>query len=344
MKKLFVLGDMHFSNSREWDLESFNHFIDWFENYDFGKYEDCELLQLGDVTEKSINNGAVYFLVTKFFKIALRKFSRIYVIGGNHCWKYDVTRNSEYFSTEYLSNMSDNIKTIFSEEKFTALDGKLSILALPFKFTVSSIEEYYNKHLNESFYEEKYNIICGHVNLYDSNFPSIEGLKLKNFKFDHAVFGHIHSRIGANAKYYTGSIMPFRKSEEKTELPRCIKVYDDTNNELPEIELPIFRQYHIIDFNKNKPEFERNSGTIVHIYELVNCKNDLVGEKTYPNFYIKKSSTIKSIDDCNTDSIDNDNNILLKDDYTVLEQMCKDNNIILKRGTKVLLKELLSSK
>ena len=65
-KRLFILGDTHFSNERDWDLESFEKFIDWFSKYDFGNKEECELLQLGDLTEKSKNAGKTYLLDTVF--------------------------------------------------------------------------------------------------------------------------------------------------------------------------------------------------------------------------------------------------------------------------------------
>ncbi len=344
MKKLFVLGDMHFSGRRDWDHESFKNFINWFKNYEFGKYEDCELLQLGDVTEKAQNYGDTYALATEFFLCALSKFCKIYVIGGNHCEKYDTEKNKEYFSTEFLTELSNNIKTIYKEEVFSVLGGKLSVLALPYKYTAIPLDDYYNTKLPQDIYDDHYEIICGHEMIYDENFKIAGGIDLKKFNYDHAVFGHIHNRFGNNASMYTGSIMPFRKSEEKTELPRCIKVYSEDNIELPEIVLPIFRQYHVVDFRQKNPIlYKKHSGQTVHVYEFINCVNDTIAFNKYPNVYVKKSTAV-SIDDIDIDIDDEnfDKNILLEDDFTILEQMCKEQGINLKRKTKALLKELLT--
>lgn len=351
-KRLFILGDTHFSNERDWDLESFEKFIDWFSKYDFGNKEDCELLQLGDLTEKSKSAGKTYGLLLKFMTVCLTKFSKIYILGGNHCMKYNSLRNEVEYSSEFLGELDDSIKLIYDETEFTALDGKLSVLALPFKYTTTSIENYYNNNLKPELYTNHYNLICGHVTIFDEKFKIVDGINLKKFNFDHAVFGHIHNRCGTNAKYYPGSIMPFRKSEEKTELPRCIKVIDEDNNELDEIQLPIFRQYHTINFQTEKPKYKRNSTDIVHVYELTNCD-----EKTIINFcseyYIKKSITqnVLNIENIvnnsgDDDKINNENvkNLLLEDDFVILEKMCKDNDIILKRKTKALLRELLTNK
>ena len=343
MKKLFYLGDMHFSTRRDWDKESFENFINWFENYDFGKYEDCEFFQLGDVTEKSLNSGDAYSLLTDFTVKALKKFKKIYIIGGNHCSKYDTEKNIESYSSEYLAKLSDNIKLIYKEQEIEALDSKLKILALPFRHTSKQIETYYNEDLPEHFYKNHYNIICGHEMIYDENFKVAGGVNLKKFNYDHAVFGHIHQRFGNNASMYTGSIMPFRKSEEKTVLPRCMKVFNEDGVELKEIVLPIFRQYHVIDFKKEKPTFKKYSDKIVHVYEFINCGNDFIASNMYSDYYVKKTSPLK-IDDNILSDENIDKNILIEDDFTVLEQMCKEQNIILKRGTKALLKELLPKK
>lgn len=341
MKKLFAIGDMHFSDARPWDQESFEKFLDWFKSYDFGPKEDCELLQLGDVTEKAFAFGGTSSLLTRWAVICTQKFSKIYILGGNHCLKYDTEKNVSFYSSSFLKEIDDSFHLIYDETEFTALDGKLKILALPFKYTASSIENYYNEQLDEHFYKTKYDIICGHLGLWDKKWPSIDGLKLNKFNYNYAAFGHIHNPCGTYSRFYTGSIMPFRKSEEKCETPRKIMVFTE-NKDYSEILLPAFRQYHLLDYKTEKPKHKKHSDKIVHVYEFVNCKDQNLIELN-SDYYVKKTTHQKSeeiVFESNKDTA----SVLDEDDFKVLEQMCKDQNIILKRKTKALLKELLQQK
>ena len=338
MKRLFVIGDMHFSDARPWDQESFEKFLDWFEIYNFGAKEDCELLQLGDVTEKAFAFGGTSSLLARWAVICIKKFSKIYVLGGNHCLKYDTEKNISFYSSSCLREIDSSFNLIYNETEFTALNGKLKILALPFKYTASSIETYYNEQLPKHFYETEYDILCGHEGIWDKKWPNVDGIKLDKFKFKFAAFGHIHNPYGTYSRFYTGSIMPFRKSEEKCDTPRKIMVFTE-DKDYDEVILPIFRQYHLLDYKKDKPEYKKYSDKIVHVYEFTNCKDQNLMELN-SEYYVKKSTYQKGeeiIFEANEETA----SILSEDDFTILEQMCKEQNIVLKRKTKALLKELL---
>lgn len=341
MKKLFAIGDMHFSDARPWDQESFEKFLDWFKSYDFGPKEDCELLQLGDVTEKAFAFGGTSSLLTRWAIICTQKFSKTYVLGGNHCLKYDVEKNVSFYSSSFLRELDSSFHLIYDETEFFALDGKLKVLALPFKYTSSSIESYYNKQLDKHFYETEYDIICGHLAIWDKKWPSIDGIKLDNFKYKYAAFGHIHNPCGTHSQSYAGSIMPFRKSEEKCDTPRKIMVFTEDKT-YHEILLPIFRQYHTLDYRVEKPKFKKHSDKVVHVYEFVNCKDQNLIELN-SEFYVKKATYQKN-EEIIFKADEKAVSALNKDDFAILEQMCKEQNIVLKRKTKALLKELLQQK
>lgn len=346
MKYAFVIGDLHFSNSRPWDLESFDKFINWFSNLEisFNK-EDCELILLGDCTEKSVNNGQSIELLVKFIKIALNKFNNLIIIGGNHDMKEN-TDGSIQYSTQFLSQ-EKNIKLVFDEDIFISNQG-FTIKALPYKKTIESIEDYYNNSLQSSFYTDNCDLLIGHINLYDKNIPYIKGLDLNKFNFKYAAFGHIHQRVGLNSKFYTGSIMPFRKSEQYTELPRCIKVYTKNNNLITEseIEIPKFRSYEKLDFSKNeKPFFKKFSSNITYIYEIFNCDKNILNNLSKDYYVILgKSLKIDSIELENTDASENNfiATRIFKDKKDAFLKMVKDQNLHLKRSITNVVLNLLS--
>lgn len=340
MKKLFVIGDMHFSTSRPWDEESFKNFLDWYDKQEFGPFEDCELLQLGDVTEKATNTGKPFEMLTSFFEMSLRKFSKIYVLGGNHCHKWVTEKGESQYVTQYLPYMSNRIKVIFEEEIFDAIDG-LKVLALPHKHVVTTIEDYYNNNLPSVYYETPVDLICGHTGIFDKAFPYISGLMLDKFNFKFAAFGHIHNRWGSNKKMYTGSIMPFRKGEQNCELPSCIKVFTK-DAELDEIQLPQFRSYETIDFRNTKPTYKKFSDKVVHIYELDNCRDKNSAKIMYNDYYFKFGK-ITEVEAVNSENGAIENSVIKVFDnyYDAFQKMCKEKGITFKRKTHTLLKDLL---
>lgn len=337
---LYTMGDAHFCNARDWDKESFGKFIKWFKEDLPVNNSHSELLQLGDLTEKALNEGATLAMLTEWAEVALQRFDKIYIVGGNHDDKYDVMKDEEHYSSEYLAEMDNRIQVIYKETEFEVLNGSLKVLALPFRHVPGSLEKYYSEQLDSKYYDTKYDLICGHTAIKDPALPHIPGVDLSRFHYKYAAFGHIHDRSGPNARFYTGSIMPFRKNEEKTALPRCFKVYSDDGQEA-EIELPIFRQYHV---GVDKPEHKKNSTDVVHIYELNDPKKvvDYADE-----YYVKKSLATSAINALaerlqTVEAKARNSASLFDDDLTVLEKMCKEQGIALKRKTKAILKKLLS--
>lgn len=334
---LYSIGDLHFGLTRDWDAESFTHFLVWFKSLDFPP--GSELLQLGDITEKGQLTGEALYMVTEFFSIALCKFDKIYVIGGNHCHKY-VNGKSEYVA-EFLPLISDRIKVFTKEAVFYALGDKIKIMALPYQHTAESIEEYYNK-LPDDFCSQHVDLLCGHLQIFDLNKPYIEGVDLSRFNYDYIAFGHIHSRFGDIGLNYTGSIMPFRKSEESTEHPRIIKCLDFKNDKLEEGEdilIPQFRHYEVIDFNTQKPEHKKNSGDVVYIYELENCYSESLAHTMYADYYIKFGKRLKQ----EFATEDQQNLKFFENNIDALNKMLEANqDIKLKRKSQILLRQLLA--
>lgn len=344
MKRTYVIGDVHFSDARPWDLETFSKFIDWFER-DLAKdvdKENSEIIFLGDLTERAVNNGKPIEMLTKLMKIALDKFSNVIVIGGNHDMKETID-GSCYYSTQYLSQLGD-VKVVLDEEQFVSKMG-VKITALPHKKTIGTISSYYNKSLPEKFYNESCDLIVGHVTLYDPAFPYIDGVNLKRFHYKHAAFGHIHQRFGQNAELYTGSIMPFRKSEMATDIPRQVEIFyresDGDKLKKTAIDIPTFRVYEKIDYNLQKPQHKKGSTFEAHIYEVFNCSSSVV-QSLSNDYYVTLGKKADQAEAKSTESIASAADIVFKSKLDAFKKMIDNEHLHYKRSTMKMMNELLS--
>jgi DNA repair exonuclease SbcCD nuclease subunit len=329
---------MHFSTHKDWNREAIDKFIDWFKKYDFGPFEETELLQLGDVVEKASNLGDTLELVTLFFDIACTKFKSIYVLGGNHCHKL-VNEKSQY-ATQYLKMLGDEhqIKTIFKEEIFKTENG-VEIIALPYRRVNGKIlDDYYSNDLPDRFYTTKADLICGHVAIKEKG-SFYGGIDLTKFPLaTHHAFGHIHVRSGQYKQSYTGSIMPFKIDEEHGDLQRCVKTLEKNaaGIKLSEILIPKFVTYENVNFG-DAPAFKKNSDDLVHIYTVTNCKNAQQAKNYYGDYYIRGVEKIMN----NTSVMADMKEDLFMTPLIALDSMIKETKMIIKRKTLFLLKDLL---
>jgi len=334
MKKLYALGDCHFSTSRDWDREVFNNFLNWFEKLDFGPKEDCELIQLGDVTERSSNLGDTLELMTKFFKICCDKFHKIYLVGGNHDHKN--IHNKSQFSTQFLKYLG-NIETIYQERLFHT-DNGFHVMALPYRRVEGKVlDDYYSNELPEEFYKTSVDLFCGHVALKEPK-TFYGGITASHFKKPKAkAFGHIHTRNGIYKDAYIGSISSFKIDEKNTELPRVIRCL--TKNEKciiqEDLEIPVFIEYETLQFGEHP---KRNKTNKTQIFTITNCKNIQQAKTQYPNLYIRGIEKIKN--DINVRANEKSEHFITP--LHALENMITETKIVIKRKTLSLLKTILS--
>ncbi len=331
---LYLLGDLHFTNSHEWDNICFTRFIDYFKNLNIEA--DSSLFLLGDITDKKINDSRTTDLVSCFFAIALSKFKAIYILGGNHDMHKDIFGNI-YYTTQFVKNFNPEKIHLIYNETILNIDG-LKVMALPHKETTLGIEEYYNSELSNDFYSTEVNLLLGHLNIYDEKMPIADGLNIKKFNYKNAYFGHVHSRVGSYAKNYTGSIMPFKKSENITELPRCIVKMD--KNSIEEIELPIFKVFKTLDISKELPTSKKTDNPTV-VYDFTNCNDETVESlrKDYFIRYERDSLEIaaENAEEQETAIVEQ----IFSSFYEAYIKMCKDLDLHPKRSVNSLVKSLL---
>ena len=171
---LYLLGDLHFTNSHEWNDICFTKFIEYFSNLEVEA--DSSLLLLGDISDKKINDSKTIDLISWFFAVVLKKFKMTYVLGGNHDMHKDIFKKVHY-TTQFVKYFNpEKIHLIYNEE-ILDIDG-LKVLALPHKETNLGIEEYYNSELDNKYYSTQVDLLVGHLNIYDEKMPMAEGLDL----------------------------------------------------------------------------------------------------------------------------------------------------------------------
>jgi DNA repair exonuclease SbcCD nuclease subunit len=331
---LYICGDLHFTNSHEWDNICFTRFIDYFESLSIEA--NSSLFLLGDVTDKKLNDSQTLDFVTRFFSIALKKFKKIYVIGGNHDMYEDNFKNIHY-TTQYLKYLDPEKIVLIYNEDILDIDG-LKIMVLPHKkVTAAGIDEYYNSELSNDFYSTQVDLILGHLSIYDEKMPIAGGLDLDKFNYKKAYFGHVHSRVGTHADKYTGSVMPFKKSENDTTLPRCIAKI--TKDSIEEIEIPIFKRFETIDISKELPKYKKDSNPTI-IYDFINC-NDETAESLRKDYFIRYEKDVLDIVESDTEEESTIVEQIFSNFYEAYTKMCQDLDIHPRRSVNSLIKSLL---
>lgn len=332
---LYIIGDLHFTNSHEWDDICFTRFIDYFES--LSVEANSSLLLLGDVTDKKLNDSKTVDLVTRFFAVALKKFTKIHIVGGNHDMYEDNFKNI-YYTTQFLKYLNPEKINLIYNEQILDIDG-IKVMALPHKkVTAAGIDEYYNSELNNDFYSTRVDLIVGHLSIYDEKMPIAGGLDLSKFNYKRAYFGHVHSRVGTHADKYTGSIMPFKKSENDTTLARCIVKM--TKDSVEELELPIFKRFETVDISKELPKYKKDSNPTI-IYDFINC-NDETAESLRKDYFIRyEKDVLDLIDDSEEDSDSTIVEQIFDNFYDAYTKMCQDMDIHPRRSVNSLIKSLL---
>jgi DNA repair exonuclease SbcCD nuclease subunit len=327
--KIYFLGDMHASTQYEWSKQAFESFIDWFRGLHIEP--NSILIQLGDVFDRATNYGEIVNSVTHFFRIASRKFEKIYVLGGNHDLGF--YKQKFQYATEYLNSSFNNINPIYKETILKFPNEHLKIAVLPFqKISGKILENYYSNELEDEFYS--CDITCGHVSIKEegSFFGGIDPSKFDT-KF---IMGHIHVRNGNFKKSYTGSIMPFRINEDKTELPRSIITYDTQLRQFGDVFIPNFIKFEYANFGDTLPN---HLNSLFHLYIIKNCKHLQEAKNYYSKNFIYGIEKQKQTENSVTVSKSN----ILMTPEKALELMIKEKKVVMKRKTLQLVKELLSA-
>jgi len=303
---LYVIGDVHFNANHPWSIEVGEKFLEWFDEWTSGLRLDepngttRELVVLGDVTEKDLITGAVMSLLYRFLSYATRKnsgFDRVYLLVGNHDLRY--YKNRINYSAEFARYMP-GVEVVGEEKIIYTKFGRFPLLCLPFKKLPDgrSIDDYYTNGLTPDFYTASGKIVVGHVALLEEG-KKYGGIDKSKFSQDNIwALGHVHTRSGAFAADYTGSVLPNKIDEERTTLPRVVRIFEMQDARPVEVvasPIPRFVTYKEVTYPQDIASDPSEDG-LTKIYTVSNCRSmgsakaKYVGEHIRAVQYVKKST------------------------------------------------------
>lgn len=335
MKKIVSFGDIHFSSIQEWSYEAGEHFIEWFENTDFGPKEELEFLFAGDIGQKDVNPGKVIDQMDRLFNSASKKSKWTHIIVGNHDRK--LYHNQDQHSLMFLENKG-NI-TVYEKEEIVTSKNGFRMLLLPFQRADDviplTLHDYYTNYI-KNIENKKFDIVAGHWQVKSAEIGwASDGVDISPLtEVGCWALGHIHTR---DRKEYIGSIFPNNKDEQKTRFRRCYKEYNE-KGQCVEFPLPEFLHYGEIKYGNQVPEPIKNCAMV---YTILNIGNETLAREKYPNIYIRgiEKSISANFDEISSDEeIDENFKVNLKESFT---EMVKETGMRIDRNTYKLCIDLL---
>jgi len=298
---LYCLGDVHLSSNAAWSHDLGEKFIEWFSSWVLRLRDDDrdnvshELVVLGDVTEKDLLSGSVVSLMYRLFAEATADygFDGVYVLPGNHDLRYYKGRLN--YSVEFARHMQK--VRIIDKESFVTTTGGFDLMCLPFRKLEDgrSIDDYYSNGLPSEFYAASKKIIVGHVAIQEE-FKKYGGIDISKFNSDnHWALGHLHTRAGAHAEKYSGSVTPNKIDEERTTLPRGIKRYSlvgGTVERMPLIPIPKMIAYKDVVYPLDIVD-DPSEKELIKVYTVANCRSMILAKDKYKGKYIRAVQYVK---------------------------------------------------
>ena len=270
---LVVLGDLHFRSDYPWFVESTEHFLKWFDDWNLNNSSN-ELLLLGDLVERPVNGGIVIDFLERLHKYT--KFRKLHIVVGNH----DFKRIDKVYQLAYDFLKRKKNVVIYEEKTDVVIQG-MSCLILPFlpsTVEIPSPYKYYSNLYKNPKENYKRDILFGHIQ--DKNFP---GDSVKNLEklADNICLGHIHSRVHKN---YIGSLTPNNHSQNGQRYFRTYQKLNDKIIIMMEDPLPNFLEFHIIKYGDDISDIT----SLTPVFVIHECPEENLIDSKYDNLHIKK--------------------------------------------------------
>ena len=97
-----ILGDIHFSSSKDYFIATCESFLSWFKSWKVNSSENS-LILAGDIVQSSINGGIVIDFLERFYTYS--RFKEIHIVVGNHDCKISDGRSQ--LAYEFYKNNPD---------------------------------------------------------------------------------------------------------------------------------------------------------------------------------------------------------------------------------------------
>jgi DNA repair exonuclease SbcCD nuclease subunit len=280
---LYVLGDIQFNISRQWQYEAGDAFLEWFDS-EINPPEDSSILQVGDLMDDSSNTGEVIRQVERFLNICKKKFKHTYLLVGNH----DIARHKEKYLLSFdFAEEREHVTILRKPAEILTIED-MKVLSLPYYReyeNLTNMERYYS-HLPKPITDEKFDLVVGHFALNGTNGVFGETIKLPaELNYQHIALGHIHIRTN---DYYTGSVFPIKVSEEHSPEPRSIFVFNKKKDTTTKTTIPIpkYIEYCTIEFNDELPAVD---DSVIPVYTVRNAKTkEAVHQRYGEGIHVRK--------------------------------------------------------
>lgn len=276
----YFFGDVHFSAMNPWNRDVADVFIRWFEKEFGDSHKEDSLWMLGDLADSAVNGGFVIEKMFHFVSYAASRFSKVYILMGNHDVK--LIRSISQSAVSFLNEI-DNVEVIDKPREITSLSG-LKVLCLPHMRLSNgkSIADYYNSSdYSQWMSSQRADVCIGHVAIKD-DFIFKDELDIDRIPADIKIFGHIHTR---SRKEYIGSVWPCKDSEVETKHPRCYMVIDKDKN-IKEVKLPVFLTYKTVEY----PEEAKAEEGVVTVFIVDGLQSLAEARSFYKDVYVKSVS------------------------------------------------------
>ncbi|MDA3855370.1 MAG: hypothetical protein PF569_03865 [Candidatus Woesearchaeota archaeon] len=286
MKKL-VLGDIHYreliSGGREMPYQlGIIKFFEWFCNSDYNNDSYDSLLLIGDLTEKSMNQGAINDFFLNLFQHRI-KIPLIEILEGNHDKNRKGSNNHTFLS---LSNVK-----IISHWKVNK-EENCNMLYLPYFYGKEMKSTYENLDIHTPI-----DFCFAHIMDETRDFGGHKGIDLSYLNINQRVFGHDHNFNLDKGGSYLGSISP--NSYTERDQKKYMYVIDTDTKESEAIEIPVYVGYKEVTYPDNLAE-SNYKYTIWTVKEALDKKQAIDYYKSQDeDFYyrrIERKKTQKEID------------------------------------------------
>lgn len=269
---LVVLGDIHFSSSKNYFVAAGEKFLSWFQQWELND-KDNELLLLGDLVHSSVNGGVVIEFVERMARYS--RFNKIHIIPGNH----DLKRRDgiDQLAYEFLRHNDDVV--IYDRITEASIQG-MNVLLMPHYIPRPGeppMLEYYSRAYER--FTGDYDLVVGHFMEEKLSFGISDAVfNLDKLHTKHLCLGHLHTRTDPNI--YVGSVYPNRTNEND---PRRAAILFDRGIRSEQL-LPVFCEFQTVQYPNELPDTK----ALVPIYTITNCTSESLVRHRYGNIFIRK--------------------------------------------------------
>jgi len=274
---VIFVGDLHFSDDKDWKIAVGHKMIDWMKNFPENKKENTLVLS-GDITDKSLNTGTVYKMLEDFIRACT--FKKIYIIKGNHDIHYK--NGVQSYTGDHLRT---NPKIVILDKPGEVLEIEgFKVLSLPH---YTFLEGYPNmEHYYSNLYKKvkEVDIIAGHIS--DESLPLFSNIDLSKITAKWRSLGHIHSPMNNS---YLGSLYPTSISEYAGN-----RFYHKYVHGQPKVigKIPILLKYEQVIY----PQKAKINKEYIQVFTVLNYPTKVEDSTIYKDLYIKQRISGKLID------------------------------------------------